>query len=157
MLKYFKSGIVILVLSVSFGLIPIEKNIPNIYPISIENVVKTSSFGMRVHPITKENKMHDGMDFVAKMGTPVISTADGKVISVEYSDTGYGNKIVIEHVSYLKSVYAQLESIKVKEGDVVKQKDVIGTVGSSGTSTGPHLHYEILKDDIRVDPVPYLN
>ena len=131
---------------------------PSINPIKANDIIKiSSSYGMRVHPITKEKRMHSGIDFIAKIGTPVLSTANGKVVTVEYNQTGYGNKIVIEHANNLKTVYAQLEEIKVEEGQTVNQNDIIGTVGSSGTSTGPHLHYEVLQNNIPVDPKPYLS
>jgi len=133
-------------------------NTPNMNPIQEKDLIKVaSSYGMRVHPITKESKMHNGVDLIAKLGTPIMTTADGTVISVEHSTTGYGNKVIIDHGNNLKTLYAQLNEIKVEVGQKVKQHDIIGTVGSSGTSTGPHLHYEVLQNDIPINPNPYLS
>ena len=133
-------------------------NTPNINPIQEKDLIKISSeYGMRTHPISKEKKMHNGVDLIAELGTPVMTTADGTVISIEYSTVGYGNKIIIDHGNNLKTLYAQLQKIQVEPGQKVTQYDIIGTVGSSGTSTGPHLHYEVLQGDIHVNPKPYLS
>ena len=115
----------------------------------------SSHFGMRMHPIFKEKKMHLGVDFRAPLGTPVYATSDGVVDKVEFQNSGYGNHIRIEHDDSFKSMYAQLSEIKVKVGQKIKKGDLIGLVGSSGTSTAPHLHYEVIKNGEKVDPVEY--
>jgi len=115
----------------------------------------TSGFGMRMHPIKKVKKMHKGVDFKAPMGTPVQATSDGKIVKAEYHK-GYGNHIVIQHDEHYKSLYAQLSRMDVKVGQEVKKGDIIGAVGSSGMSTGPHLHYEVLKDGKNEAPAAYL-
>jgi len=134
----------------------INNPVPSINPIQNSDIIKiSSSFGMRKHPISKEEKMHNGCDIIAKLGVPVHATADGIVLSIEFNDTGYGNKVVIQHVNSIKTLYAQLNEIKAEEGQKVSQNDVIGTVGSSGASTGPHLHYEVIDHDKHVDPENY--
>jgi murein DD-endopeptidase MepM/ murein hydrolase activator NlpD len=136
----------------------ITNAIPNINPIEQSDIEKISStFGERVHPVTHEKKMHNGIDFVAAKGTKVMATADGKVVSTIQSKTGYGNFIIIQHENNVTTLYAQLDKILVEAGREVSQKDIIGTVGSSGTSTGPHLHYEVMVNDVKVDPKPYLS
>ena len=116
----------------------------------------TSGYGMRMHPISKIKKLHKGIDLKAPTGTPVYATSDGEVIKVKMQTTGYGQHIVIQHDDHFKSLYAQLSRMDVKVGDQVKRGDLIGAVGSSGTSTAPHLHYEVIKDGEAVDPEAYL-
>jgi murein DD-endopeptidase MepM/ murein hydrolase activator NlpD len=131
--------------------------IPSICPIERDNIKKTSGFGMRIHPINKVEMMHKGLDLVAESGTPVLATADGIVVKVEFKEPGkgYGRMIVIEHGTEYTTIYAQLSEFKVAEGDKVKMGQVIGLVGSSGMSTGPHLHYEVRKNGEPVDPEKY--
>lgn len=135
-----------------------SQEVPNITPIKSSQLVKVSAgFGMRTHPLTKAAKMHTGIDYVAKLGTPVMATADGKVIKIEHKSTGYGNNLIIKHANGFKTRYSQLKDIKVTLGQKVSQKDIVGTVGSSGTSTGPHLHYEIELNGTKVNPEYYIN
>lgn len=134
----------------------INSNIPNIYPLEGE-VNISSEYGKRIHPITKKEAMHNGVDFKASLGTLVLATADGTVYKVESLPKSYGNKITIEHQGNFQTIYAQLETIKVKEGDKVFQKDIIGTVGNTGKSTGPHLHYEVILNHHNVNPLDYIN
>ncbi len=134
-----------------------QENIPEILPLkSTQNVKMTSGFGRRIHPIYKVEKMHKGMDFSCPIGSEIIATANGKVAAVKTFDGGYGKLITISHGEYT-SRYAQLSEFKVKEGDVVKKGDVIGLSGSSGASTAPHLHYEVLHGDMHLDPMKYIN
>lgn len=127
------------------------------YPIEMAAITKISSgFGPRIHPIFKERRLHRGIDLLAPLGTPVIAAALGEVIEVEEKSSGYGKKIIIQHAEGLSTLYAQLQSISVKEGDHVNKGIMIGTVGSSGSSTGPHLHFEVRKDDQAKDPMDYL-
>lgn len=129
---------------------------PNTYPLGKDFEV-SSHFGMRFHPIYKKKKMHQGIDFKAPMGTPVYATADGVIEKAKLGTEGkgYGKHVVIKHDDDFQSLYAQLSEIKVKPGQSVKQGDLIGLVGSSGMSTAPHLHYEVIKNGKKVDPVDY--
>ena len=119
-----------------------------------EQLKITSGFGMRFHPIFKEKKMHRGIDLKAKKGTPVYATADGKVEKA-VTHNKYGKMIVLKHDDRYQTLYAQLSAIDVKTGEEVKKGDLIGRVGSSGLSTAPHLHYEVLKDGKAVNPEKY--
>lgn len=115
----------------------------------------TSSFGMRYHPILHYNRMHNGIDFGGGYGAPVYATGDGLVISTSRLG-GYGNAIIIEHGGGLSSVYGHLSRIMVESGATVRRGQRIGSIGSSGLSTGPHLHFEIRKNGQPVNPSRYL-
>ncbi|MGL1885652.1 MAG: M23 family metallopeptidase [Reichenbachiella sp.] len=127
---------------------------PNSHPIK-EGTVINSGFGLRLDPRTKDKKYHFGIDFKEKTGSPVKATADGKVVEA-YLDKAYGNKIIIKHDDEFQTLYAHMNELKVKEGQEVKQGEIIGTVGNTGLSTGPHLHYSVLKNGKYVDPEEYL-
>jgi hypothetical protein len=130
---------------------------PSIMPINKALVVTSSDFGWRVHPITKKNQFHNGIDLKADEGTPVMATADGVVVKCEFlqEGKGYGRVIMIRHDATFSTLYSQLSAFKVKINDQVKQGDVIGLVGHSGLSTGAHLHYEVIKNNKNVDPKEY--
>lgn len=128
---------------------------PSLYPLQGDFRI-TSAFGMRHHPIKKKEMLHKGTDFAAPFGTPVLAAADGKVILTETKDTGYGNNVKIAHDSVYQSRYAQLSEIKVREGQFVKKGEIIGLVGNSGSSTAPHLHYEVTKNGEHVDPEGFI-
>jgi len=131
-------------------------SIPAIMPISNKDLTRTASgWGWRIHPIYKIRKFHYGMDFTAPTGTEIYVTGDGVVESVETSMRGYGKHIIINHGFGYKTIYAHMSGFKAREGQKVKRGEVIGYVGSSGTSTAPHLHYEVLKSDTKVNPVHY--
>ncbi|MBF6057310.1 MULTISPECIES: M23 family metallopeptidase [Thiomicrorhabdus] len=116
----------------------------------------TSPYGYRKHPITGLRQMHGGIDYKAEMGEPVLATADGVVQFAGYNkSSGYGNLISIAHSNGFRSRYGHLKSMDVKVGDYVSKGQVIGTVGSSGRSTGPHLHYEVWFLQRRLDPEPF--
>ncbi|WP_020526601.1 peptidoglycan DD-metalloendopeptidase family protein [Flexithrix dorotheae] len=133
-----------------------DKGIPDMLPLKREEMHKmTSGFGMRTHPIHKKRQMHRGVDFSAPTGTGVYATADGEVKGAEIKNGGYGKLITLAHDENYFTRYAQLDEILVEEGQEVKRGDLIGRVGSSGMSTAPHLHYEILKGDQPVDPADY--
>lgn len=119
-----------------------------------EQLKITSGFGMRFHPIFKEKKMHRGIDLKAKTGTPVYATADG-VVEKAITHNKYGKMIVLKHDNTYQTLYAQLSAFDIKTGTEVKKGDLIGRVGSSGLSTAPHLHYEVLKDGKAVNPEKY--
>lgn len=131
-------------------------SIPVRIPILLKDLQRISSdFGVRYHPIYKKWKKHHGLDFVANLGTNVVSTADGTVVYINESKYGYGKQVVIEHVNGYKTRYAHLYDIFVKEGQSIKVGETIATVGRSGTVTGAHLHYEIFKDGKRIDPLSF--
>ncbi len=119
----------------------LNQSIPNGKPISYRAV--SSKFGYRIHPITKKHTFHAGIDLSAKSGTPIYATADG-VIEYAKRKGGYGNYILIDHPYGFKTAYGHLSQLNVKVGDYVLKNDLIGYVGNTGRSTGPHLHYEIL-------------
>lgn len=115
----------------------------------------TSRFGMRFHPILKYNRMHNGIDFGGGYGAPVYATGNGVVISTSRL-SGYGNAIIVEHGGGMSSVYGHLSRIMVSTGAAVKRGQRIGSIGSSGLSTGPHLHFEIRQNGRPVNPAAYL-
>jgi murein DD-endopeptidase MepM/ murein hydrolase activator NlpD len=130
--------------------------VPAIMPISNKDLRRTASgWGWRIHPIYKIRKFHYGMDFTAPTGTEVYASGDGVVEIVENSLRGYGKRIIIDHGFGYKTLYAHLNGFNVRRGQKVKRGEVIGFVGSTGTSTAPHLHYEVLKNNKKVNPVHY--
>lgn len=129
-------------------------SIPAIQPVANKDLDRIASgFGYRIDPIYKTMKFHSGLDFAAPSGTPIYATGDGKVEEASLSDVGYGNHVVINHGYGYKSLYGHMYRIKAKRGQTVNRGDVIGWVGSTGKSTGPHCHYEVSKNGIKVDPV----
>ena len=130
--------------------------IPAIQPVRNENLKQMASgFGYRTDPFTKARKMHEGMDFTAKTGTPIYATGDGVVARADNTASGYGNHIVIRHGFGYETLYAHLSKYKARAGQRVKRGDVIGYVGSTGRSEGPHLHYEVHKDGKVVNPLNF--
>lgn len=136
-----------------------ESPVPSIGPIKESDVLRlTSGFGMRMHPVLKVKKMHLGVDFSVAMGTEVVATANGRVIKTEVKQEGYGRMITITHGDKYQTRYAQLSSIEVKEGDVVKKGQRIGLSGNSGMSTAPHLHYEVIEVGVgHKDPASFIS
>jgi murein DD-endopeptidase MepM/ murein hydrolase activator NlpD len=131
-------------------------SIPAIQPIPNEDLTQTAGgYGMRIHPIHKIPKFHAGMDFTAKQGTPIYATGDGRVTFADYATNGYGRHVVIDHGFGYSTLYAHLSELKVRNGQKVKRGDVIGLVGNTGLSAGPHLHYEVHKNGQPVDPANY--
>jgi murein DD-endopeptidase MepM/ murein hydrolase activator NlpD len=130
--------------------------IPAIQPVRNENLKQMASgFGYRTDPFTKVRKMHNGMDFAANTGTPIYATGDGVVARADNSASGYGNHIVIRHGFGYESLYAHLSKYNCRAGQHVKRGDVIGYVGSTGRSEGPHCHYEVHKDRKVVNPLNF--
>lgn len=130
-------------------------SIPAIQPINNKDLKKTASgYGMRVHPIYKYRRMHNGMDFSAPRGTEVYSTGNAVVKKVRLT-SGYGNLIILDHGFGYETYYAHLNKFNVKKGEKVKRGDIIGYVGSTGVSTGPHLHYEVHKDGRVMNPINF--
>jgi len=131
-------------------------SIPAIQPVRNDDLKRMASgYGWRIDPIYKTRRMHTGMDFTAATGTDVFATGDGTVEATEKNGWGYGNCIVINHGYGYKTRYAHLSAFKIKVGDKVKRGDLIGLVGTSGKSTGPHLHYEVEKNGEKVNPIHY--
>jgi murein DD-endopeptidase MepM/ murein hydrolase activator NlpD len=129
------------------------RNTPTLWPTTSK--VITSGFGYRTDPLTHAPSYHPGVDIGASENSPVYASADGKVIRTG-SDIFHGNNIVIEHANSLHTWYMHLNKILVNQGDSVIKGQNIGLVGSTGRSTGPHLHYEIQKNGTSIDPKPYL-
>ncbi|MFC3100258.1 M23 family metallopeptidase [Altererythrobacter lauratis] len=121
----------------------------------LDNMTLTSSYGMRTHPVLGGRRQHNGIDLAAPTGTPVYATADGRVSMAQWYSS-YGNYVQIEHGGSLQTRYAHLSAYTVSDGDMVRKGDLIGYVGSTGRSTGPHLHYEVRVDNVAVDPTPYM-
>jgi murein DD-endopeptidase MepM/ murein hydrolase activator NlpD len=130
--------------------------IPAIQPVRNENLKSmVSGFGYRTDPFTKARKMHEGMDFTAKTGTPIYATGDGVVERADNRASGFGNHIVIRHGFGYETLYAHLSRYKCRAGQRIKRGDVIGYVGSTGRSEGPHLHYEVHKNQKVVNPLNF--
>ena len=131
-------------------------SIPAIQPLSNKDLKRTASgFGYRIHPIYKISKFHSGMDFTAPTGTEVYATGNGVIRTVKSARRELGNHIIIDHGFGYQTVYAHLDRFNVRVGQKVKRGDVIGFVGSTGLSTAPHLHYEVLANGKHVDPALY--
>jgi murein DD-endopeptidase MepM/ murein hydrolase activator NlpD len=124
---------------------------PSIRPID-GNI--TSAFGMREHPVYRRMIFHAGTDFSAPVGTRVIATADGTVAFSGF-DRGYGKKLIINHANGYQTIYAHLSKAVMRQGQRVRRGDIIAFSGNSGLSTGPHLHYEVRKDNVVVNPTAY--
>ncbi len=115
----------------------------------------SSGFGQRISPFTGQREMHPGLDISGRLGTPVKAPARGVVV-FNGVDGGYGNTLMIKHGNGLATRYAHLQQVAVKEGDSVKRGDTIGFMGTSGRSTGPHLHYEVRLNGVCVNPERYI-
>lgn len=121
----------------------------------LEGASLTSGYGMRTHPVLGGRRQHAGIDLAAPTGTPVYATADGIVGRADWYSS-YGLYVAVEHGASMQTRYAHLSRLAVAAGDNVKKGDLIGYVGSTGRSTGPHLHYEVRIDGLAVNPIPYM-
>lgn len=129
-------------------------SIPAIQPVSNKQLNRIASgYGQRIDPVYGTPKMHKGLDFTAQQGTPIYATGDGIVSVAGYSESGYGNHVEINHGYGYETLYGHMVRIKVRRGQRVKRGEVIGWVGSTGKSTGPHCHYEVMVNGNNVDPV----
>jgi murein DD-endopeptidase MepM/ murein hydrolase activator NlpD len=127
---------------------------PAIQPVSNQDLNRIASgYGYRIDPVYKTIKLHAGLDFAAPQGTPIYATADGTVKVSGFSDGGYGNHVVINHGYGYETLYGHMVRIKVRNGTKVKRGEVVGYVGNTGKSTGPHCHYEVRKNGQKLDPV----
>ena len=115
----------------------------------------TSNYGMRVHPITGQYKLHTGVDISAPIGANFVAANDGIVTKAEYN-TAYGKMVVIDHGGGISTLYAHGSEILVTVGQTVKKNDAILKVGSTGYSTGPHAHFEVRMNGVVTNPIPYI-
>jgi len=131
-------------------------SIPSIQPVNSSALRRMASgYGYRIDPFTKARRMHFGMDFSAPRGTEIYATGDGTVTRADSRAAGFGKHVRIDHGFGYVTIYAHLESFKVVKGDKVKRGETIGTVGSTGRSVAPHLHYEIVKDGVKINPINF--
>ena len=127
---------------------------PAIQPVANKDLNRIASgFGYRVDPVYKTVKMHAGLDFAAPQGTPVYATANGTITTAGNSGDGFGNHVIIDHGYGYETLYGHMYKVKARNGQRVKRGEIIGYVGSTGKSTGPHCHYEVHKNDRPLDPV----
>ncbi len=130
--------------------------IPAIQPIQSKNFKGIGSgFGGRLHPIYKTWQFHTGIDFVSQYGAPIFATGNGTVMSAQYDNGGYGNCVRIDHGFGYVTLYGHMSKFKATKGQKVKRGDLIGYVGSTGISTGPHCHYEVIKNGKKIDPINF--
>ena len=130
------------------------QSLPAIQPIPNSDLKRMASgYGYRIDPVYGVSKFHAGMDFSAPTGTEIHATARGKVIQADYSTGGYGNRILIDHGYGYQTLYAHMSKFAVKAGETVQRGQLIGYVGNTGKSVGPHLHYEVHKNGEKVNPV----
>lgn len=127
---------------------------PAIQPVSNKDLNRIASgFGYRIDPVYKTVKMHAGLDFAAPQGTPIYATANGTVTTAGNKGNGYGNYVVINHGYGYETLYGHMVKVKARPGQRVSRGEIIGWVGSTGKSTGPHCHYEVHKNGNKIDPV----
>ena len=132
-------------------------SIPAIMPINHKDLFHTisSNFGWRTHPIYKTQQFHPGMDFAYPQGTPIYASGDGLIETADDMAQGYGNHVVINHGFGYQTLYGHMSKIAVHANQKVNRGQLIGYVGSTGLSTGPHLHYEVIKNGEKVNPINY--
>jgi murein DD-endopeptidase MepM/ murein hydrolase activator NlpD len=129
-------------------------SIPSIQPVSNKDLNRIASgFGVRIDPVYKVPKFHAGLDFTAPTGTEIYASGDGVVELVEFNYGGYGNQVIINHGYGYKTRYGHMSKFAVRQGQKIKRGEKVGYVGSTGKSTGPHLHYEVLKNEQAVNPI----
>lgn len=121
-------------------------------PVRGDNVHLAAGYGMRMHPILNFERMHTGVDWAAPTGAPVVAAGRGRVIAAGV-DGAYGNRVIIDHGGTWHTLYSQLASFSVRQGDCVEAGVVIAAVGTTGLSTGPHLHFEVHRDGRAIDPM----
>ena len=130
--------------------------IPAIQPIANKDLKRIASgYGYRIHPIYKTRKLHTGMDFTAPQGTPIYATGDGTIEKVRRSKRGYGNHVIVDHGFGYQTLYAHMTKSIVNRRQKVKRGEIIGYVGNTGTSVAPHLHYEVIRNKRKINPVNY--
>jgi murein DD-endopeptidase MepM/ murein hydrolase activator NlpD len=132
-------------------------DIPTLWPVKGVRGRVTSLFGPALHPFSGQWYIHKGIDIAFGYNVPIVATARGKVVTIDYEPMGFGNYIVIRHKYGFYTKYAHLQKVAVTRGQEVQQGEVIGTMGNTGLSTGPHIHYEVRIGSEVVDPAKYLN
>ncbi len=133
------------------------KEIPNIWPVTNPNVHISMMFGPNIHPITGQWYIHKGIDFSTwRSGDPIMATANGQVVTAGY-DASFGNYVIIRHKHGIYTRFAHMSAFRVKKGEYVNQGQIIGYIGNTGVTTGPHLHYEVHIGSDVVDPSKYIN
>lgn len=133
------------------------REIPNIWPVNNPNVHISQQFGPNLHAITGQWYIHKGIDFSTwRSGDPIMATANGQVVTVGY-DASFGNYVIIRHKHGMYTRFAHMSAFRVKKGEYVNQGQVIGYIGNTGVTTGPHLHYEVHIGSDVVDPSKYIN
>jgi murein DD-endopeptidase MepM/ murein hydrolase activator NlpD len=131
-------------------------SIPAIQPVSNKGLTRVASgFGYRIHPIYKTTILHTGIDFTSPIGTEIYATGNGTIEKVEYNGRGYGNNVTIDHGYGYETLYGHMSRFNVRPGQRVKRGDIIGYVGNTGSSTGPHVHYEVIKNGQKIDPINF--
>ena len=131
-------------------------SIPAIQPVTKSGIARLASgFGSRIHPIYKTYMMHTGIDFSAPIGTEIYATGNGTIAKVEYNGRGYGNNVTINHGVGYSTLYGHMSKVAVRPGQKVKRGDIIGYVGNTGSSTGPHVHYEVIKNGQKINPINF--
>lgn len=131
-------------------------SIPAIQPISNKDLTRfASGYGVRIHPVYKTAMMHWGVDFTAPVGTEIYCTGNGRVIEANYEKRGLGYHVIVDHGYGYQTVYGHMSKINVKKGQKINRGDVLGYVGNTGTSTGPHLHYEVVKNGSKINPINF--
>jgi murein DD-endopeptidase MepM/ murein hydrolase activator NlpD len=127
---------------------------PAIQPVSNKDLNRIASgFGYRIDPVYKTTKFHAGLDFAAPQGMPIYATANGRISTAGNTGNGYGNHVIINHGYGYETLYGHMFKVKARNGQTVKRGEIIGYIGSTGKSTGPHLHYEVHKNGKPLDPV----
>ena len=129
--------------------------VPSLYPVDMTNVRRSSGFGARKAPLAGASTNHKGIDLAAPIGTPIYATADGTISRSGWA-SGYGKLVIINHGNGIESRYAHMSARSVNDGEAVKKGDIIGYVGSTGNSTGPHLHYEVRVEGVAINPVSFM-
>ncbi|GMN05489.1 hypothetical protein MTsPCn5_08770 [Croceitalea sp. MTPC5] len=132
------------------------EQLPSAVPLEKGDYILSSDYGIRSHPISGKTKKHFGIDLAASNGKPVYASASGIITDIFYSDKGYGTHIIIKHRFGFQTLYGHLDKVLAHKGQKVEQHELIATVGSSGSSTGYHLHYETIKNQVKIDPRPSL-
>jgi murein DD-endopeptidase MepM/ murein hydrolase activator NlpD len=117
---------------------------------------QSRGYGMKYDPFTGNLQFHGGIDIANRTGTPIVATADGRVVTATYDKGGLGNMVMLDHGNGMATRYGHMSKIKVMAGQIVKRGALIGYIGSTGYSTGPHLHYEVIKDGHPVNPIDYI-